>query len=47
MTILRNDRLEINIEQVGTVYSRSRIEWTGFISQITLDKKIKYCVHEQ
>jgi hypothetical protein len=45
--VLRNERLEVEIAYPGTVYSGSRFDWTGFITQVTLDGRHTFCVPEQ
>lgn len=47
MFYLENERLRVEIEKPGTLYKGSRFDWTGFISQITLDGTVTYCVPEQ
>ncbi|ADU28746.1 hypothetical protein [Evansella cellulosilytica] len=47
MYYLKNDRLKVEIQEPGTFYKGSRFDWTGFISQITLDGNIEYCVPER
>ncbi|WP_423189861.1 hypothetical protein ACO1PF_02915 [Alkalibacterium sp. f15] len=47
MFYLENDRLKVEIQKPGELYNGSRFDWTGFISQITLDGSISYCVPEQ
>ncbi|MBN2220844.1 MAG: hypothetical protein JW708_01475 [Vallitaleaceae bacterium] len=45
--ILKNQRLCVEIARPSTAYSGSRFDWTGFITQITLDEKDTFCVKEQ
>ncbi|EXJ22973.1 hypothetical protein ADIAL_1596 [Alkalibacterium sp. AK22] len=47
MLHLKNERLEIEIQEPGEIYAGSRFDWTGFITQITLDDTVTYCVPEQ
>lgn len=47
MIYLQNERLKIEIQEPGLFYRGSRFDWTGFISQITLDDAVNYCVPEQ
>lgn len=47
MLHLKNDRLKIEIQEPGEIYAGSRFDWTGFITQITLDDTVTYCVPEQ
>jgi hypothetical protein len=43
---LASKRLAVEIAQPGTVYRRTRFDWTGFITQITLDGRHAFCVPE-
>ena len=43
---LRSDRLTVDIAPPGTVYRGSRFDWTGFITQVTLDKRHTFCAPE-
>lgn len=45
--VLVNDRLKVEIAYPGTDYRGSRFDWTGFITQITLDGRHTFCVPEQ
>lgn len=45
--ILESDRLTVEIAQPGTIYRGSRFDWTGFITQVTLDHQHNFCVPEQ
>lgn len=45
--ILTNERLKVEIAYPGTVYRGSRFDWTGFITQVTLDGRHTFCVPEQ
>jgi len=47
MYVLENDRLKVDIAAPGEVYSGSRFDWTGFITQITLDHAVTFCVPER
>ena len=44
--VLRSDRLAVEIAQPGSVYSGTRFDWTGFITQVTLDGAHTFCVPE-
>lgn len=44
---LKNERLKVEIQKPGNFYKGSRFDWTGFISQITLDDRLRYCVPER
>ncbi|HQI85792.1 MAG TPA: hypothetical protein PKV20_14530 [Anaerolineae bacterium] len=44
--VLRSHRLTVEIAQPGSVYSGTRFDWTGFITQVTLDKAHTFCVPE-
>ena len=43
---LENERLKVEIAKPGTVYAGSRFDWTGFITQVYLDKKHTFCAYE-
>ena len=43
---LANHRLQVEIAEPGEVYHGSRFDWTGFITQVTLDGEHTYCVPE-
>ena len=45
--ILLNERVKVEIAYPGTVYRGSRFDWTGFVTQITLDGRHTFCVPEQ
>ncbi|TVP92073.1 hypothetical protein [Alkalibacterium sp.] len=47
MLYLENSRLKIAIQEPGELYRGSRFDWTGFVSQITLDGSVNFCVPEQ
>lgn len=47
MYVLENDRLKVEIAPPGDDYSGSRFDWTGFITQVTLDGEVTYCVPER
>lgn len=44
--LLRTDRLRVEIAQPGTLYNGSRFDWTGFITQVTLDGRATFCAPE-
>jgi hypothetical protein len=44
--ILHSGRLEVEIALPGTVYRRTRFDWTSFITQVTLDGQHTFCVPE-
>ncbi|PXW92430.1 hypothetical protein DES38_1028 [Streptohalobacillus salinus] len=44
---LKNNRLKIEVQEPGNLYQGSRFDWTGFVTQITLDDCISYCVPER
>jgi hypothetical protein len=44
--ILHNDRLEVEIADLGTAYQGARFDWTGFITQVTLDQTHTFCAPE-
>ncbi len=43
---LRSDRLLVDIARPGVLYSGARFDWTGFITQVTLDRRHTFCVPE-
>lgn len=43
---IRSERLVVEIAEPGTVYRRSRFDWTSFITQVTLDGQHTYCIPE-
>lgn len=45
--LLQNERLKVEIAYPGSAYKGSRFDWTGFITQITLDGRHTFCVPEQ
>lgn len=44
---LENNRLKVDIAAPGEKYDRSRFDWTGFITQVTLDDEITFMVPER
>lgn len=47
MLYLENSRLKVDLQEPGEIYDGSRFDWTGFITQITLDGSVSFCVPEQ
>lgn len=47
MHVLKNNRLKVEIAAPKEVYNGSRFDWTGFITQITLDDAVTFCVPER
>jgi hypothetical protein len=43
---LHSDRLEVEIAQPGSAYAGTRFDWSGFITQVTLDGSHTFCVPE-
>ena len=43
---LKSERLEVLIDEPGSVYRGSRWDWASFIRQVTLDAKYSFCVNE-
>jgi len=43
---LKSSRLSLEIAKPGTVYAGSRFDWTGFITQVTLDGVHTFCAYE-
>lgn len=44
--ILENQRLKVEIGYPGSIYSGSRFDWTGFVTQVTLDNRHTFCTVE-
>jgi hypothetical protein len=44
--LFQSPRLTVEIAQPGSVYRRTRFDWTAFITQVTLDGKHTFCVPE-
>lgn len=44
--LLKSPRLAVEIAKPGTVYAGSRFDWTGFITQVTLDDTHTFCAYE-
>ncbi len=44
--ILESNRLSVVFSSPGTFYTGSRFDWTGFITDITLDGRHPFCVDE-
>jgi hypothetical protein len=43
---IRSERLTVEIAEPDSVYNGTRFDWTGFITQVELDKKHTFCVPE-
>lgn len=43
---LRSERLAVDIARPGTAYAGTRFDWTGLVTQVTLDGRHRYCVPE-
>ncbi len=43
---IRSDRLQVEIARPGTIYSGSRFDWSGFITQVQLDAMHTFCMPE-
>ncbi len=43
---LKSDRLAVEIAQPGTIYAGTRFDWTGFVTQVTLDGQHTFCMPE-
>ena len=43
MTTISSDRLSVEIAEPGTVYRGSRFDWTGTVTQVTLDGQHTFC----
>ncbi|GAP06751.1 hypothetical protein ATHL_01611 [Anaerolinea thermolimosa] len=44
--MLQSDRLTVEISQPGVAYHGTRFDWSGFITQVTLDGQHTFCVPE-
>ncbi len=44
--ILRSSRLAVHVAEPGTAYRGSRFDWTGFVVQVELDGRHRFCVPE-
>jgi hypothetical protein len=44
--ILNSNRLQVEIAYPGSVYNWTRFDWTGFVTQVTLDGAHTFCVPE-
>lgn len=44
--VIKNDRLSVIIAKPGTIYSGSRFDWSGFVTQVTIDGKHTFCAYE-
>jgi hypothetical protein len=45
-TTLRSSRLTVEIAAPGSVYAGTRFDWTGFVTQVTLDRQHTFCMPE-
>ncbi len=43
---LTSSRLEVEIDEPGACYRGTRFDWTGFVTQVTLDSAVTFCVPE-
>jgi len=46
MIHLRNERLSVAITEPGVGYRDARFDWSGFITQVTLDDEYSFCAPE-
>jgi len=44
--VIQSPQLKVEIAQPGSVYNRTRFDWSAFITQVTLDGKHTFCVPE-
>ena len=44
--MIRSERLAVEIAAPGSVYRRTRFDWSGFVTQVTLDGRHTFCVPE-
>lgn len=44
--ILRSARLAVEVAAPGSVYAGTRFDWTGFVTQVTLDGQHTFCMPE-
>jgi len=44
--LLHSNRLQVTLSYPGSAYQGSRFDWTGFITQVTLDGSHTFCVTE-
>ncbi|MCE9613044.1 MAG: hypothetical protein K8T26_02130 [Lentisphaerae bacterium] len=44
--VLCSEQLKVEIARPGTIYAGTRFDWTGLVTQVTLDGKHRYCVPE-
>jgi hypothetical protein len=44
--VLSGDRLKVEIAKPGEFYNGTRFDWSGFITQVTLDGQHTYCMPE-
>lgn len=43
---IKSNRLSVEIAQPGSIYRRTRFDWSGFITQVTLDGMHTFCAVE-
>lgn len=43
---LRSDRLAVEVAAPGSAYAGTRFDWTGFVTQVTLDGRHTFCMPE-
>ena len=41
-----SSRLAVEISEPGTLYRGARFDWTGFVTQVTLDQQHTFCAPE-
>ncbi len=44
--VLRGNRLAVEVAAPGSVYAGTRFDWTGFVTQVTLDDRHTFCMPE-
>lgn len=44
--VIHSDRLAVEISRPGAAYSGTRFDWTGFVTQVSLDNQHTFCVPE-
>lgn len=43
---IQSNRLSVDLAQPGTIYRGTRFDWTGFVTQVTLDGSHTFCIAE-
>jgi hypothetical protein len=43
---IHSDQLQVEVAQPGTIYQGTRFDWSGFVTQVTLDGNHTFCVPE-